>query len=302
MKTIWAVALTVLCLSAQAQTITFSFVGDIMLAETPGAYIQRGRDPFAHFAKLLRESDIAIGNLECVVGTHGEPEDKPYTFLAHPRVLPVLQKHFSAVSLANNHTGDFGPAAFSNMLKRLDRQGLPYFGGGANLAQAHEPAIFHKKGKVIAILGYSDVLPRSFEALPDRAGTAWSELDFVAYDIQRAKAFHKADIVIVYPHWGVEYDLTASARQTQLAHLMIDAGADAVVGGHPHVRQNIEVYKGKPIFYSLGNFVFNGFDDEETNTGWLLQLSISPHEPATWVLHEAKIDKQGIPHPKRARR
>lgn len=285
------------CLAAQAEpeNITMSFVGDLMLAETPGAYIQRGQDPFKDFSKLLQDADISIGNLECVVGTYGYKEKKPYTFLAHPRVVPLLKKYFSAVSLANNHTGDFGSAAFSRMLTHLQRQGLSYFGGGVNLAQSHEPALFHRKGRTVAVLGYSGILPRSFESLEDRPGVAWMEDDFVKFDIQRARNFHKADVVIVYPHWGNEYEKLSSVQQTQMAKWMIDAGADAVVGGHPHVTQNIEIYKGKPIFYSLGNFVFNGFDDEQSNTGWLLQLEIPTVGPITWKIHEAKIDGKGIP-------
>jgi|CryBogDrversion2_7_1035282.scaffolds.fasta_scaffold10202_2 poly-gamma-glutamate capsule biosynthesis protein CapA/YwtB (metallophosphatase superfamily) len=280
---------------AQSQSIKMVFVGDIMLDDLPGKYIKAGKDPFKSFAPLLKQADITIGNLECVVGTTGEPEDKPFVLRANPRVLPVLQKYFSAVSLANNHTGDYGPKALSKMLELLDEASLKHFGAGKEIRSAHEPIIFEVKGKRIAVLGFDIFLPRSFEALDDRPGSAWGEPDYIVADIKRAKDFYRADVVITYPHWGWEGEKTASQNQVQLAHLMIDSGADAVVGGHPHVTQNIENYKDKPIFYSLGNFIFDGFDTVDTTTGWALEIMINPDSKITWQINEAKLSKNGIP-------
>lgn len=280
---------------ADSGAIRMTFVGDIMLDETPGQYIKQGKDPFKSFAALLDSSDVTIGNLECMVGTAGKKEDKPYTFMANPRVIPVLKKHFSAVSLANNHSADFGITAFTQMLGRFDQAGLRYFGGGRNITAAHEPILFDVKGRRIAVLGYNEFFPRSFEALDDRAGIAWSDDDYVVYDIQRARQHYQADYVIVFPHWGIEHEKLASSRQVALAHLMIDSGADAVIGGHPHVTQNIETYKGKPIFYSLGNFVFNGFEDDDSNTGWVVRLTLEGDAPIQSEVFVAKLDRQGIP-------
>jgi poly-gamma-glutamate synthesis protein (capsule biosynthesis protein) len=280
---------------AHSQDIKLTFVGDIMLDDLPGKYIKAGKDPFLSFASLFKQSDKTIGNLECVVGTTGKAEIKPFVLRANPRVLPLIKKYFSAVSLANNHTGDYGPQAFSKMMDLLDQAGISYFGGGKEIRSAHKPFIFDVKGKRIAVLGYSIFLPRSFEALDDRPGTAWGEPDYIVADIKKAKDFYGADIIITYPHWGWEEDKVASARQEYLAHLMIDSGADAVVGGHPHVTQNIEIYKGKPIFYSLGNFVFDSFDTVDTTTGWALEMTINQDNKMTWQIYEAKLDKNGIP-------
>lgn len=280
---------------AQSESVRMVFVGDIMLDDLPGKYIKAGKDPFKSFASLFKQADITIGNLECVVGATGKAEDKPFVLRANPRVLPALKKYFSAVSLANNHAGDYGPKALSKMLDLLHGAGLKYFGAGNEIRSAHEPIIFEAKGKRIAVLGFDIFLPRSFEALDDRPGTAWGEPDYIVADIKRAKDFYRADIVIAYPHWGWEGDKTASQNQVQLAHLMIDSGADAVVGGHPHVTQNIENYKGKPIFYSLGNFIFDGFDTVDTTTGWALEMIIAPDFKISWQIYEAKLDKNGIP-------
>ena len=284
--------------AAPEPTVTLAMVGDLMLDETPGRVIEEGRDPFAPFAALLDAADIRVGNLECVVATGGEAEPgKPYTFRAHPRVLEPLKRHFDAVSLANNHSGDFGPEAFGEMLPLLERQGIGWFGGGADLAQAHRPLIIERHGLRIALLGYDEFLPRSFEADFDRPGVAWSEDEQVQLDIANARRIHQADLVIPFMHWGWEKDTTASPRQRQLARLMIDAGADAVVGGHPHVIQDTEVYRGRPILYSLGNFVFNGFTEEVNNTGWLLRLELDHQGVRRWRTIMARIDPEGIPHP-----
>lgn len=280
---------------SEGQTIRMLFVGDMMLDELPGEVIKRGENPFSEFEGLFEKADIKIGNLECVISEKGEPEKKPFTFRAHPRVIPLLKKYFTALSIANNHSGDYGELAFLNMLELLERDKVSYFGGGRDIRSAHEPLIIKIKNRKIAILGYNEFFPRSFEALDDRAGIAWSDDDYIAFDIRRAKTEYKADIVIIYPHWGWEHEKMASPRQIKLAHLMIDSGADVIVGGHPHVTQNIEWYKGKPIFYSLGNFIFNGFEDSEATTGWALELFFSSDLQITWKIHVAKLDQNGIP-------
>lgn len=287
--------LLVTSMSAFAEPIKIVFVGDVMLDDMPGQYIAEGHDPFAAFADIFKTADLTVGNLECVIGTTGVKEDKPFVLRAHPRVLPVLKKHFSALSLANNHSVDYGTEAFARMLDLLDSAGIQYFGGGRDIRSAHEPVLFDIKGKRIAILGYNLFFPRSFEALDDRPGIAWGEDDYVRADIHRARTHHRADIVLIYPHWGWENEKTASANQVTLARLMIDSGADAVIGGHPHVTQNIEIYKGKTIFYSLGNFVFDSFETEDTNTGWAVEMTIDADSAISWKVYEAKLDQKGIP-------
>lgn len=293
-----------MCSSATAQVpnaepvVSFVFVGDILLDDTPGKVVKSGRDPFAPMASILNAADIRVGNLECVVATTGTPEpDKPYTFRAHPRTLPVLKRHFDAVALANNHSGDYGPLAFAEMLDLLERQGIAYFGGGRTLAAAHKPLLIERKGLRIALLGYNEFFPRSFEADFDKPGIAWSEDEQVRLDIVTARADYHADLVIPVMHWGWEHEPKASKRQRQLARVMIDAGADAVVGGHPHVTQDVEQYRGKPIIYSLGNFLFDGFDDKDSNTGWILRMELDRQGVRTWRTFSTRIDREGVPHP-----
>ena len=280
---------------AQSADIKIVLVGDVMLADGPGRLIRAGQDPFRYVAAALKGADMTIGNLECVIASTGKPEPKPYTFRAPKQSLRLLKKYFSAVSLANNHSGDFGKAAFSEMLQLLEQHQMPYFGGGRNLRAAHQAYIQEIRGKRIAVLGFNGFFPRSFEALDDAPGIAWLDEDRVAESIQHTKQKLGVDFLIVYPHWGWEYQKLASTRQRQMARLMIDSGADAVVGGHPHVTQDIEVYQGKPIFYSLGNFVFDGFSDRDTRTGWLLELSLNKAGGVSWRVNEVNIDAKGVP-------
>ncbi|RZL30980.1 MAG: CapA family protein, partial [Rubrivivax sp.] len=246
----------------------------------------------------MKGADLRIANLECVIATGGTRAVKPWTFRAHPRTLDVLRRHVDVVSLANNHSGDFGPAAFAEMLNRLQQAGLPYFGGGANLRAAHRPAIIERQGIRIALLGYNEMFPRRFEASPAGPGIAWADEEQIVADIRAARA--QAHVVIPYMHWGQEHSATSHARQHALARLMIRAGADAVVGTHPHVRQDVEVIDGKPVIYSLGNFVFDGFSDADNNTGSILWMTVTAAGVKDWGLQAVHIDPSGSPHPERA--
>ncbi len=285
--------------AATAGPVTLVFAGDIVLDDTAGKVIKAGGDPFAAFAPEFRNADIRIGNLECVIATTGSAAGKNFTFRAHPRVIPVLQRHFDAVALANNHSGDYGREAFAEMLGLLSQHKLAQFGGGHNLGEAHTPLIIERKGIRIALLSYSEFMPRSFEADYNAPGIAWSEDEQVVADIKKARTTYHADIVIPVMHWGWENELMASARQRQLARTMIDAGADAVIGGHPHVRQNTEQYRGKPIVYSVGNFVMKESDDAQQHLGWLLRLQIDRQGVSSFDTRVAQLDTEGIPTPVR---
>ena len=282
---------------ARAEAVRLVLVGDIMLDDGPGRLIARGGDPLALFAGQLADADYTVGNLECPVATVGRPlESKIFAFRADPRVVDRLKGRFDALAVANNHSGDYGKAAFIETLAHLARVGIPYFGGGRDLASAHAPLWIERKGLRIALLSYNEYKPRSFEAGPDWPGIAWSEDSQVASDIRAARAAG-ADLVIPFMHWGWEREPRPDERQRQLARLMIDAGADLVVGGHPHVTQGAEYYRGKLIVYSLGNFVFDGFDQPAEKRGWLLRLTMDRSGLLAWETVAADMDDEGTPHP-----
>jgi len=278
--------------------VTMVFVGDVMLDWGPAKYVAAGHDPFENFASIFQDADVVVGNLECVIATSGTPEDKPYIFRASPAVLPFLGRHLSAVSVANNHTGDFGKQAFVEELDRLQEAQVPYFGGGRTLADARRPLILMRHGLRIALLGYNEFKPRSFAANETTPGVAWSIDDQVLSDIRNARSKWQADVVIPFMHWGEEYTPQPNERQTKFARQMIDAGAALVIGAHPHVTQGVDAYHGGLIFYSLGNFVFN---DDETDPnayqGWCVRVKVDRKGTRSWDIILARIDDQGIPSP-----
>ncbi|MGA2796834.1 MAG: CapA family protein [Thermoguttaceae bacterium] len=284
------------------KTVRLVFAGDVMLDGGPGHALVHGTDPFAEFASIFHKADIAVCNLECAVVEGGEQVLKPYTFRGPPGSIPLLKKYFSAINLANNHSCDFGKAAFLDQLALLKKAELPCFGGGRNSQEAYRPLILDRNGLRIALLGFNRFPPKSFAAGQEEPGVAWLDEPDVVKAIKSAREEHHADIVIPYLHWGKEDTPGPTTEQKELARRLIDAGANAIIGTHPHVIQTVDIYKGCPIVYSLGNMVFDYYPvDPEVWTGWIVELSFSrpsddkPLEAGmeTYVL---QIDKAGIPH------
>ncbi|MFM6985083.1 MAG: CapA family protein [Hydrogenophaga sp.] len=282
---------------ARAAGLSLVFAGDTTLDDAPGELIERGGDPLAKVAHLFQGADIRLVNLECVVSTTGSPGDKVFTFRAHPRVLPVLRRHVDAVTLANNHSGDYGREAFADMLGLLDRHGIRQVGGGRHLAEAHHPLLLERQGLRVALLSYNEFMPRSFEADHNAPGIAWSEDEQVAEDVAKARSLHRADLVLAFMHWGWENEPKANARQRQLARLILNAGADAVIGGHPHVTQDIEILQGKPVIYSVGNLVMKETDNAAQRQAWVLQLGLDRQGVSSLQAHPVRLDMDGIPAP-----
>lgn len=281
--------------SPPAAGMSIVFVGDIMLDGGPGHAISSGRDPFAACAELLADADYTVGNLECVLGTGGERMLKPYSFRAAPDSPRFLKKHFSAVSLANNHSGDFGPEGLLEQLRILADAGIPSFGAGRTLALARQPLVLERGGFKVALLGSNGFRALTTAATADRAGSAPLEEEQVLEDIRAAKS--RADAVVPFVHWGPENTPQPRPAQARLARKMIDAGAAAVIGAHPHVTQTVEMHAGRPIVYSLGNFVFDYFPGDPPEwTGWVVKLTFRPGQPVDLKMHSVKLDGSGIPH------
>lgn len=243
--------------------VRVSAVGDIMLDGTARPVLQEhGYDyPFENMRPLFKDSQVVIGNLEGPLTIRGEAEqDKTYTFRSPPDKVSVALKNagFNVVTLANNHTLDFGPEGLAQTLEALDRIGIQHVGAGADLAAARRAAfVIAANGQRIALLGYSVTLPETFYAGHDKAGTAFAHEAQVRADVTAAR--QQADIVIVSFHWGQEGKTELREYQTHLGHVAIDAGAQAVLGHHPHILQAIEHYKDGVILYSLGNFTFGSY-------------------------------------------
>jgi len=248
---------------------TISAVGDIMLdASAKPTLTKLGYDyPFMQMRQFFADSQIVFGNLEGPLTDRGTPEqDKTFIFRSPPKKVSIALKKagFNIVSLANNHTLDYGAEGLSQTIEVLETAGIKHVGAGSNLVAARQPAIFEVNGQRIAILAYSMTLPKSFYAGENNAGTAFGHVKHVREDVIAARK--KADIVLVSFHWGQERKTKLRNYQVRLAHVAIDSGASAVIGHHPHILQGIERYKDGLIFYSLGNFTFGSYSTGATRS------------------------------------
>jgi len=254
---------------------TLLFTGDVMLSRAVGSRMAAQKDwslPFHLIADTLRNADLRYCNLECPVSDRGRNLYHLYSFRADPRVIEGLKATgFNVVSQANNHTYDWGPEALLDTLERLQAAGIQSVGAGPNILAAHYPLLVKVGGLRLAFLAYVDIDPKEAAARVDRPGVAWLDPAQVLADIRFARPL--ADLVIVCPHWGVEYALKPTRDQVDLAHQMIDAGADIVVGSHPHVVQPMEKYRDHWIAYSLGNFVFDQ-RNPNTHRGLMLKTTV----------------------------
>ena len=303
---VWLPALA--CISAWAESppperhrsapgsVSVVFVGDVMLDNGPGHAVASGRDPFAACAELLLDADFTVGNLECVLGDGGTQRLKSYTFRGADDSPRYLKRYFSALTLANNHALDFGPDGLVECLAVLEREGIPQFGGGRTLAAARRPLVLERHGLRIALVGCN-----GFQAEKSAAGEATPgvaplrESDLLA-DIAAARK--DVDAVVPVVHWGPELHPQPREADRVLARKMIDAGAAAVIGGHPHVTQTVDVHAGCPIVYSLGNFVFDYYPvDPPEWTGWVVKRTFATGQPVAMETKSVVLDAAGLPRP-----
>jgi poly-gamma-glutamate synthesis protein (capsule biosynthesis protein) len=251
--------------------LTIAAVGDIMLGHRAEPWIHRqGPEyPFVQVLPVLRQAQIVIGNLESPISTRGTAaENKKFTLRAGPAAVDALKAAgIGVVALANNHILDFGPLALQDTLQILSDNGILYSGAGMDLDDARMPAILRLGERTVAFLSYSLTFPVEFYASRGRPGTAPGYKTFVQKDIEAVRP--RADLVVVSFHWGAELMTSAKDYQRELARKAVDWGADLVLGHHPHVLQELELYRGRLIAYSLGNFVF-GSESDRTNTSIIL--------------------------------
>jgi len=260
--------------------ITLLLTGDIMLDRGVEFYIAQHGDwrfPFLKIAKTLRDADLVFGNLESVISDKGENLGSIYSFRASPNAIDGLAfAGFDVLSVANNHSLDYGIEAFLDSLQYLKKANITPAGGGSNREDARAPVIKEIQGTKIGFLGYTNLGSPAWQAAEHTPGIAWADEDTLAEfqkDIRKAKNI--ADILIISLHFGEEYQKEPSLTQQVLSKAAIDAGADMVVGHHPHVAQPVEQYKDGWIAWSLGNFVFDQGFSKETMEGMLLKVKVN---------------------------
>jgi poly-gamma-glutamate synthesis protein (capsule biosynthesis protein) len=258
--------------------VTLSFGGDIMLDRgVKNSVIKNfNNDYSALFEKLefLKDSDIVFANLEGTASDQGEDMRNLYSFQMEPAVVPAMAgAGINILSVANNHVGDWGRLSYIDTLANLKENEILYTGGGNNSTEAETPTIIEKYGMKIGFLGFSDVGPSSMEAGVDKAGLMLASNP--RFDEIIKNGSKQVDYLVVSFHFGEEYQAKHNARQEELAHRAIDDGAKIIVGSHPHVVEDFEVYKDGYIAYSLGNFIFDQAFSTGTMQGMLLNIKLS---------------------------
>jgi poly-gamma-glutamate capsule biosynthesis protein CapA/YwtB (metallophosphatase superfamily) len=211
-----------------------------------------------------------VVNVECCVSDEGERwPGKEFSFRGDPDALPAMREAgVEVANLGNNHSYDYGPEALVDTRQNVIAAGLAAVGAGRNAQEANEPALFDRKGRRIAVIGLDQVVDPDPEAVATstKPGTAdGHDFDAMLEAVKKAKA--RADLLVVMIHWGVELDTQPRSYQVADGHDLIDAGADVILGSHSHRLQPMEMYKGRPILYSLGNFVWPNFSVAGSTTG-----------------------------------
>jgi poly-gamma-glutamate synthesis protein (capsule biosynthesis protein) len=262
---------------ASGKPISLLFAGDIMLSRGVANQIKKHDDykyPFLKIASATAAADLTFGNLEGPISDKGQNMGSQYSFRDDPKTIEGLKfAGFDVLSVANNHIFDWGQEALLDTLVITRDNGIETVGAGENYEKANAPVIKNISGTKIAFLAYTNLYPKSLEAETNRPGISSFDVEKVKEEIAEIKN-SSADIIVVSFHWGDEYQTKAGNSQKNIARSLIDAGADLIIGHHPHVVQEVENYRGKWIVYSLGNFIFDQYFSEETKTGLILKVKI----------------------------
>ncbi len=287
-------------LPQQSEEVSLAVVGDIMLSRVVADKItSKGEDyPWVGIADWLSGADIVFGNLETPFTPGRRILTGEMIFRADPELAAVLKRYnFSVLSLANNHTMNFGVTGLLDTLAALRAAGIEYVGAGKDSIEAGAPVYFEKGGLRFAFLAYNDndVVPPGYEAGADKPGTAFMDIKAMERAVAGAKA--EADFVIISMHSGVEYEGRHNRCQEDFARAAIEAGAELVIGHHPHVVQDVELYQGKYIFYSLGNIIFDQMWSQETRQALGAKIFFTRDGVSRIILYPFRIDDYAQPNP-----
>lgn len=257
--------------------ITLMAVGDLMLARTVEqkmiAY-NNWEYPFVEIYELTSGADIAFGNLETPIVEGAVVQSGSFLFRTDPKAMQGLKfAGFDVLSLANNHMTNFGRRGLVSTLENLDGASISHIGAGISAEEISKPVIKEIKGIKFGFLAYSYSKDQLSDYEGGIYGTAFADTEKMKAEV--TELAQSVDVVVVSMHSGVEYETSPSSIQKSFARGAVDAGADLVIGHHPHVVQTAEKYKDGYIFYSLGNFVFDQMWSEETRLGAVAKVTFT---------------------------
>ncbi len=256
---IFSLALSLAGIRAADDSVVLAAVGDVMLARSVPAQIASHDPmwPWEALAGQMKDADLRFCNLECPVSTGGLQIPKRYSFRADPlQAAQVLHAGgIDVVSLANNHSYDYSRSGLRDTVNFLATEKITALGTGIGHAGAVQPQFLTRNGLKFAFVAYTEWTPDGYIPLDDALSLA--VVDEATFSAELRAAKQDADFLVVSMHWGAEYSRGFTDSQQRLAHQAIDAGADLIIGHHPHVAQTVEVYRDRPILYSLGNCIFD---------------------------------------------
>ena len=279
----------------KADSLTIIMAGDVMLGSWGIEEIQKNglEYPIQNLRSAFSDSDVNMCNIEAPFTSSSDKfPDKTYTFKVPVEYIEVLSKlNIHYVTLANNHIMDYGKSGLEETIKTLNEAGINFSGSGLTESEALEPAVFAIKNKKIAVIAAGAIFPKEFWATDTTAGVffPWEEKLIAALNNARPTV----DYLFVTFHWGAEKRETPKKYQNGLASLCINHGADLVWGHHPHVVQGIELYKGKPVIYSLGNFIFASFS--QSANGMVVKAIFNDTEMVSLQILPLNVDNFANP-------
>ena len=301
----------VVCLSAipaLAGTITVTAVGDILPQASWRKTAPSISRLFAGVQKRLRKADIVIGNLETPLTCSVEPTPnkdpelikakRDFVFRCdRPKAACAMKDAgFTVLTLANNHMMDYGDDGLADTLDRLDEVGIPHAGAGGDETDARMPAVLDVKGRRVIVFSASDIVPQGYGADEDGPGIAsMKDESGLLEAVAVARDEYPDALILLSLHWGVEATFEPTERQRRVAHMLIDCGADAIFGHHPHRIQPVEMYRGRPVFYSLGNFQFATKDDGADSVIVTVAFPDGPDPKIRYTIRPVAISRNGVP-------
>lgn len=244
-----------------SDSLSITFTGDVLLDRGVRQFVEhRSVDKlFSPFVdSVFQSSDLVVANLECPATKIRQPAFKQYIFRAEPEWLQTLKAHgITHLNLANNHSVDQGRIGLADTKRNIQETGMIPVGAGDNMQEAAQPVLLASSPRNVYLLTSLQMPLENFSYLPDKTSVSHEDLDSLKTRVQQLKETDPCCYIIVSLHWGGEHTLRPVPLQRQQAHQLIDAGVDALICHHTHTLQTIEQYQGKPIYYSIGNFIFD---------------------------------------------
>lgn len=257
--------------------LSICFTGDVLLDRGVREQIEKKGISFLFedVASIFQASDATVINLECPVTNTTSPINKKYIFRGEPKWLPKIKESgVTHAALANNHSMDQGRSGLDDTYRNLTEAGIKPIGYGKNATEANLPVFITKNGIEVALFNSVTIPLENWVYLEENSGVCQASINELSDAITRLKKNKPNCYIVVILHWGIEFQKEPTIKQRKEAYQLIDAGADAIVGHHPHVLQYEEIYKDKPVFYSIGNFIFDqSLPDAKKST--IIQLNFS---------------------------